>query len=213
MKYQLLTAAAILSCVVACSPDRAAPHPANRFDGNVSVDPTTFQTYSSYNGYRRARVPAVQFTTTRGIRCRFGPSYPDPDQGVHCWGPLSGAENSANFAMASVSPYDTETKDIVVPWTPVAPDRVAFSFLSHVDDLDAFETYLDEGLTKHPVDPNSYHLLERGQMITLAGQLGTSAATSICAVATDDTITCEIRPASDGKTHGLELSPEGSRTY
>lgn len=210
MKYQSLAAAtAILTCVSACSPHHEFA--ANGFDGYVSVDANTYQTYSSYNGYRRARVPEVQFTTNSGIRCRIGPSYPDYDHGIRCWGTVPEAETTVNFAKVSAYPYDTETNEMVS--TPVPPDRITHSFLRHVDDLKVYETYLDEGLREHTVDPNSYHLLEEGQRIAVPGPSNAPAATSICAVETNNTLTCEMRPADDGKTHGFRLSPEGSRTY
>jgi hypothetical protein len=101
----------------------------------------------------------------------------------------------------------------MVSTTPVPPERVAHSFLSHVDDLTTYETYLDEGLREHTVDPASYRLLGSGQMVSVAAPFGTLAATSTCGIGTDGTVTCEIRQADDGKTHGFELSPEGSRTY
>jgi hypothetical protein len=211
VKYQsLAVATAILTCVSACSPDHAGPVAANGFDGHVSVDANSYQTYSSYNGYRRARVPEVQFTTNSGVRCRIGPSYPDYDQGIRCWGTLLGT--TMNFAGVSAYPYDTETNTMVSN-TPVPPDRVTYSFLRHVDDLNMYETYLDEGLTEHTVDPNSYHLLGGGEMVAVTGSSNTLAATSICAVETNNAITCEIRTADDGKTHGFQLSPDGSRTY
>lgn len=181
------------------------------FDGYARVDTSSYQTYSSYNGYRRAQIPEIQFTTSSGIRCRIGPNYPDYDRGILCWGTFHGTNTGANVASVHVYPYDAETVTMVTRGSP-PQRRTAYSFLHHVDAFGQYETYLN-GFNERPVDPNSYHLLEARQVLEVKESSETSAATSVCIVETEGTITCEIRPAKDGNTHGFQLSPQGSRAY
>ena len=175
------------------------------------VDPDVYQTYRDYSGYRRADIPSAQFTTSSGVRCRIGPNSGDYPAGTHCWGALPGVAPTINIAVVSAFAHDNDTQAMITT-TQVPDGRKTYAFFYHSDDVGQLETYQDRALRRHPVDPASYRLLAAGQKIIVKDPFRPSAS-SVCAIGTDDTITCEIRPADDGRVHGFRLSPSGSRTY
>lgn len=201
----MVAAAAILVCAGACSTDRSG----GVADSSAPVDPSAFQTYSSYNGYRRAQIPEFQFTTESGVRCRIGPDYPDYDRGIRCWGTLPGVAPTVNYAGVSKWPYDAATHTMIMT-RPIPEHGATYSFLDHVDGFHTYETYLDGGLREHPVDPSSYRLLGPGQTLAVRQE---NDSTSQCTVGTDDTLTCEIQTAEDKMTHGFRLASSGSHAY
>lgn len=200
-----LTSATWLS---ACSPDPAAT--ATAPTAPVQVDPSHYETYRNYSGYRRTYITETQFATSTGIRCRIGPNTGDYDAGIRCWGPLPGVAPSINQAVAKAFAHDTDTHELITT-KPPDPRRSTHAFLDTAD-LAAYETYLDSGLRHQPVAPTQYHLLAPGQMIEVPGT-GGDTTVSVCAAGTDDSLACQIRPTDDGAAHGFELSTRGSRAY
>lgn len=211
LRVAIAALAAVSAC--ACAPDSAhtVATPTPTPTAGERVDPSRYQTYSNYSGYRRDYVTEAQFTTSTGIRCRIGPNTGDYNAGIRCWGVLPGADPTINHAAVKAFPYDRDTHTMITT-SPVPVENIVHSFLGH-GDPDAQETYLDSGLHRHTVDPSAYTLLEADQMISVQETVGTHHMVSVCAVGVDNTLTCEIQPTSDGTAHGFEISSRGSRTY
>ncbi|OJZ66809.1 hypothetical protein BRW65_26695 [Mycobacterium paraffinicum] len=207
----ILIGAASVAChqKPACCAAPPPPPPIN-FNDYRSVNTDDYHTYSTYgwNG--------IQFSTRAGIRCRIydGPHSFQYAAAIDCWGPLPGVASGVNYAKVSEWPYD---KDTLTPITrgPAPPGHTeVFSLFSHTD-LNEQETYHAGPTEKRTVDPASYHLLNPGQKIVVPGGHpgDDDLNTSICAVVTDDSITCEIQNLDHAGAHGFRILPQGSQTY